>query len=63
MTEVNFLCVHKKLRNKRITPILLKELTRRNIHSLGIQQAIGASGDVFPTPVMTANFFLEVDPN
>lgn len=29
MAEVNFLCVHKKLRNLRLAPTLIKELTRR----------------------------------
>lgn len=27
--EVNFLCVHKKDRNKKIGPILISEITRR----------------------------------
>lgn len=29
MAEVNFLCVHKKLRAKRLAPVLIKEITRR----------------------------------
>ena len=29
MAEVNFLCVHKKLRDKRLTPVLIREVTRR----------------------------------
>lgn len=29
MAEINFLCVHKKLRAKRLAPILIKEVTRR----------------------------------
>lgn len=29
MAEVNFLCVHKKLRDKRLTPQLIREVTRR----------------------------------
>ena len=29
MAEVNFLCVHKSLRDKRLAPTLIKELTRR----------------------------------
>ena len=24
MVEINFLCVHKKLRSKRLTPLLIK---------------------------------------
>ena len=29
MCEINFLCVHKKLRSKRLAPVLIKEVTRR----------------------------------
>jgi len=29
VANVNFLCVHKKLRKKRLTPVLIKEITRR----------------------------------
>jgi glycylpeptide N-tetradecanoyltransferase len=29
MAEVNFLCVHKSLRDKRLAPTLIKEVTRR----------------------------------
>lgn len=29
MAEINYLCVHKKLRHKRLAPVLIKEVTRR----------------------------------
>lgn len=29
MAEINYLCVHKKLRAKRLAPVLIKEITRR----------------------------------
>ncbi len=29
MAEINFLCVYKKLRDKRLAPVLIKEVTRR----------------------------------
>ena len=29
MAEINFLCVHKKLRAQRLAPVLIKEITRR----------------------------------
>jgi glycylpeptide N-tetradecanoyltransferase len=29
MAEINFLCVHKHLRSKRLAPILIREITRR----------------------------------
>lgn len=32
IAQVNFLCVHDKLRNKRLTPLLIKELRRRLYH-------------------------------
>jgi hypothetical protein len=36
MVEINFLCVHKKLRSKRLAPVLIKEITRRvNLTNVG----------------------------
>ncbi|KAJ7046894.1 Myristoyl-CoA:protein N-myristoyltransferase, N-terminal domain-containing protein [Mycena alexandri] len=35
-SEINYICVHKKLRSKRLAPVLIKEVTRpstRNISS------------------------------
>ena len=29
MVEINFLCVHKKLRKHRLAPVLISEITRR----------------------------------
>lgn len=37
MVEINFLCVHKKLRSKRLAPVLIKEITRR-VNKVGIFQ-------------------------
>ncbi|KAH7340202.1 N-myristoyl transferase [Rhizoctonia solani] len=55
-SEINFLCVHKKLRSKRLAPVLIKEVTRRcNIR--GIFQAIYTAGVLLPTPVSTARYF------
>ena len=34
MVEINFLCVHKKLRSKRVAPVLIREITRR-VHLWG----------------------------
>ena len=39
VAEVNFLCVHKKLRSKRLAPVLIKEITRRVNHT-GVFQAV-----------------------
>ncbi|KAL7749117.1 glycylpeptide N-tetradecanoyltransferase [Sorochytrium milnesiophthora] len=48
--EINFLCVHKKLRNKRLAPVLIKEITRR-CHLEGIFQALYTSGVELPGAV------------
>ena len=52
MVEINFLCVHKKLRSKRLAPVLIKEITRR-VNCQGIFQAVYTAGVVLPTPVGT----------
>ena len=54
--EVNFLCVHKKLRAKRLAPVLIKELTRR-INRAGVWQAAYTAGVVLPRPVATARYW------
>jgi glycylpeptide N-tetradecanoyltransferase len=48
--EVNFLCVHKKLREKRLAPVLIREVTRR-CNLAGIFQASYTAGVVIPKPV------------
>eukprot|EP01067_Filipodium_phascolosomae_P009205 Filipodium_phascolosomae@DN8144_c0_g1_i1.p1 len=50
MAEINFLCVHKKLRTKRLAPVLIKEITRR-VNKQGIWQAVYTAGVVLPRPV------------
>ncbi|KAF2840518.1 glycylpeptide N-tetradecanoyltransferase [Patellaria atrata CBS 101060] len=55
-SEINFLCVHKKLRQKRLTPVLIKEITRR-CYVVGIYQAIYTVGIILPTPVSTCRYF------
>lgn len=55
MAEINFLCVHKKLRSKKLAPILIKEITRRvNLHN--IWSAVYTSGDVIPHPFSFAPY-------
>jgi glycylpeptide N-tetradecanoyltransferase len=55
-SEVNFLVIHKKLRSKRLAPILIKEITRRcNLE--GVFQAIYTAGVVLPTPVSTCRYY------
>ena len=54
--EINFLCVHKKLRSKRLAPVLIQEITRR-CYLQGIFQAIYTGGVVLPTPVSSCRYF------
>jgi len=54
--EINYLCVHKKLRSKRLTPVLIKEITRR-CHLKGTFQAIYTAGVVIPTPISTCRYY------
>ena len=60
MVEINFLCVHKKLRSKRLAPVLIREITRR-VNQNGIFQATFTAGIIIPKPVGTCrliNIFL-----
>jgi glycylpeptide N-tetradecanoyltransferase len=50
MVEINFLCVHKKLRSKRLAPVLIKEITRR-VNLTGIFQAVYTAGVILPSLV------------
>ncbi|CRH04009.1 glycylpeptide N-tetradecanoyltransferase, putative [Plasmodium relictum] len=56
MAEVNFLCVHKNLRSKRLAPVLIKEITRR-INLENIWQAIYTAGVYLPKPLSDARYF------
>jgi len=55
MAQVNYLCVSKKLRTKRLAPLLIKELTRK-INDSGVYQAIFTAGVVIPRPISTATY-------
>jgi glycylpeptide N-tetradecanoyltransferase len=54
--EINFLCVHKKLRSKRLAPVLIKEITRR-VNQTGVFQAVYTAGVVLPVPVASARYY------
>lgn len=58
MVEINFLCVHKKLRSKRVAPVLIREITRR-VNLEGIFQAVYTAGVVLPKPVSTCRYALQ----
>ena len=57
MVEINFLCVHKKLRSKRMAPVLIREITRR-VNLQGIFQAVYTAGVVLPKPIATCRYTL-----
>ncbi|CAA7404371.1 unnamed protein product [Spirodela intermedia] len=55
LAEINFLCVHKKLRSKRLAPVMIKEVTRR-VHLENMWQAAYTVGVVLPTPITTTQY-------
>jgi glycylpeptide N-tetradecanoyltransferase len=56
MAEINFLCVHKNLRTKRMAPVLIKEVTRR-VNVENIWQAVYTAGVVLPKPIATSRYY------
>lgn len=54
--EVNFLCIEKSLRSKRLAPLLIKEVTRR-VNLEGIFQALYTAGIPLPEPVGTSQYY------
>mmetsp|Transcript_8940 Transcript_8940/g.6708 ORF Transcript_8940/g.6708 Transcript_8940/m.6708 type:complete len:148 (+) Transcript_8940:555-998(+) len=56
MAEINFLCVHKNLRTKKLAPTLIREVTRR-VNRRNIWQAIYTAGIVIPTPIARTTYW------
>jgi len=56
LVEINFLCVHKKLRSKRLAPVLIKEITRL-IHLEGTFQALYTAGVHLPKPISVCRYY------
>ena len=56
MAEINFLCVHKTLRTKKLAPVLIKEVTRR-VNRYDIWQAVYTAGIVIPTPIAATTYY------
>ncbi len=56
VTEINYLTIHKKVRSKRLSPVLIKEITRR-CYLNNVYQAIYTAGVVLPTPISTSRYF------
>jgi len=59
MIEVNLLCVHPKLRNKRLAPVLIQELNRR-FSLLGYSTGIYTASTYLPTPILTAKYYHKI---
>ncbi|CAK9304645.1 unnamed protein product [Gordionus sp. m RMFG-2023] len=60
--EINFLCVHKRLRSKRVAPVLISEITRR-VNACGIWYAVYTAGVVLPRPCGVARYWhRSIDP-
>jgi len=56
LVEINFLCVHKKLRDKRIAPVLIQEVTRQ-VHLTNRWQAVYTAGKLLPRPVSICRYY------
>ena len=56
MAEINFLCVHKKLRAKRLAPVLIREVTRR-VNRTDIWQATYTAGVKLPGNVGECRYY------
>ncbi|KAJ3124442.1 Glycylpeptide N-tetradecanoyltransferase 2 [Nowakowskiella sp. JEL0407] len=56
LVEINFLCVLKKLRSKRLAPVLIREVTRR-VHLTGIFQAVYTAGVKLPKPIASCTYY------
>ena len=56
MIDVNFLCIHTKLRNKGLAPIMIKELTRR-LYRKGYNQAMYTGPRYLPKPIVTVKYY------
>lgn len=55
-SEINYLCVHKKLRANRLAPLLIQEVTRR-CNKAGIFQAVYTAGIFLPTPISRCQYY------
>ena len=56
IADVKFLCVDKRLRSKRLIPVLIKELTRR-VQLKSVWQASYTQETVIPTPISSYQYW------
>ena len=53
--EVNFMCIHSKLRSKRLAPVLIKEIVRLGAHA-ELKQAFYTAGPQLPGRFATSRY-------
>ena len=56
LAEIDFLCVKKEFRNKRLAPLLIKEVSRR-IHMRNKWWAVYTSGTMLPKPFAETTYY------
>ena len=56
LAEIDFLCVKKEFRNKRLAPLLIKEVSRR-IHMRDQWWAVYTSGTMLPKPFAQTTYY------
>ncbi|KAL4961202.1 acyl-CoA N-acyltransferase [Aspergillus stella-maris] len=56
VAQIDFLCIHRELRSRRLAPALIQEVTRRCALD-GLQHAVYTSGTVLPRPVSSCRYF------
>jgi len=56
MADIDYLCIHPKLRNKGMASLLIKEVTRR-VNKKGYFQAIYGGTRYLPKPICTAKYY------
>ena len=56
LAEIDFLCVKKEFRSKRLAPVLIREVSRR-IHVRNMWWAVYTSGTLLPKPFCQANYY------
>ena len=56
LAEIDFLCVKKELRSKRLAPVLIKEVSRR-IHMRNMWWAVYTSGTLLPKPFCKTTYY------
>ena len=56
LAEIDFLCVKKELRSRRLAPVLIQEVSRR-IHMRNMWWAVYTSGTLLPKPFCQATYY------